>query len=136
MPLHFLIFSYLLQCDISQGSHHQIPLSTQNKNTMASLYHAYRASKHHHDSDTAKEWAVWIEKNLNNNRRPLEGKYSLEANYSWSTARLTIALLLPITFGLAVGLGYMIKTKDVLTAWTISIYIVTAAGGESSRKSV
>jgi len=65
----------------------------------------------------------------------LEDKYSLELKYQWSPTRLTIAVLLPVSFSLAVGLGYMIKTRDVITAWTISVYIMTAAGGKSSPKS-
>jgi hypothetical protein len=28
----------------------------------------------------------------------------------------------------------MIKTGDVITAWTISIYVLTVAGGKSSTK--
>jgi hypothetical protein len=122
-----------LQCDIRQGAHTEVQLTPQNKSTLSSLFHAYQASKHHHDPDIAKEWTRWIEKNFNNsNGRPLEGKYSLELKYQWSPARLTTAVLLPVTFSLVVGLGYMIKTGDVITAWTISIYIVTAAGGKSS----
>jgi len=101
---------------------------------MASLYLTYRSSKHHHDLDVAKGWTGWIEKNLNDsNDRPLEGKYSLELKYRWSPTRLTLVVTLPVLLSLTVGLGYMIKTGDVITAWTISIYVVTAAGGKSSN---
>ena len=39
-------------------------------------------------------------------------------------------VLVPVLFSFGVGLVYMLKTGDVSTAWTISSYVVTAAGGK------
>jgi hypothetical protein len=92
---------------------------------------AYKASYRHPDADVAKAWAAWVQKELNANSLIMfEGKYSLELIYSWSAVRLSVAVITPTLFSFAVGLGYMIKTGDVSTAWTISSYIVTAAGGK------
>jgi hypothetical protein len=92
---------------------------------------AYKASLRHPDPDIAKAWTEWVQRELNaNNIIMFEGRYSLELIYSWSGVRLSVAVVTPTLFSFAVGLGYMIKTGDVSTAWTISSYIVTAAGGK------
>ena len=92
---------------------------------------AYKASHRHPDEDVTTTWTKWVQKELNgDNPIMLEGKYSLELIYSWSAVRLSVAVVTPTLFSLIVGLSYMIKTGDVSTAWTISSYIVTAAGGK------
>jgi hypothetical protein len=96
---------------------------------------AYKASLHHPDADVAKAWAAWVQRELNSSSIMFEGKYSLELIYSWSAVRLSVAVVTPTLFSFAVGLGYMIKTGDVSTAWTISSYIVAAAGGKLSLPS-
>ena len=42
-------------------------------------------------------------------------------------------LLFPVLFSFGIGLGYMLKTGDISTAWTISSYVVAAAGGKISH---
>jgi hypothetical protein len=97
---------------------------------------AYKTSYRHPDPDVSISWTKWVQKELNGNKIILfEGRYSLELIYSWSAVRLSVAVVTPTLFNLAMGLGYMIKTGDVSTAWTISSYIVTAAGGMLSPAS-
>ncbi|KAL3439787.1 hypothetical protein BJX65DRAFT_315417 [Aspergillus insuetus] len=119
----------IYKCDPARGMHTQQQLSQRNQNTIASLFLAYRASQHYHHADTAQAWTTWIKKNFNSSSESaLEGRYSLELKYAWSAIRLTIAVTLPVVLSFSIGLGYMIKTGDVSTAWTISSYIVSAAG--------
>ena len=73
---------------------------------------------------------TWIQKNLNENKLPLEGKYSLELVYGWSPLRLSILVIFPVILSFGVGLGYMLETGDAGGAWTIASYVVTAAGGK------
>jgi hypothetical protein len=73
----------------------------------------------------------WVQKNLNDNKdNPLEGRYSVQLIYDWSSYRLIITFCVPLLLSLVLGFWYMAKTGDVVTAWTISLYVVTAAAGK------
>jgi membrane protein YdbS with pleckstrin-like domain len=64
---------------------------------------------------------------LNDNKsNPLEGRYSLQLDYEWSSYRLTTIVAIPLLLSLAIGFWYM-SVGDVVTAWTLALYIVTAA---------
>jgi hypothetical protein len=105
--------------------------SAQEQNILSHFILAYNASHRHPDEDVTVTWTDWVNRELNGNKVIMfEGKYSLELIYSWSAVRLSVAVITPTLFSFAVGLGYMLKTGDVSTAWTISSYIVTAAGGK------
>lgn len=68
-----------------------------------------------------------MQKNLNDSKRnPLEGRYSLQLKYEWSSYRLTTIVAIPLLLSLAIGFWYM-SVGDVVTAWTLALYIVTAA---------
>ncbi|KAL4863124.1 hypothetical protein BDV12DRAFT_177894 [Aspergillus spectabilis] len=58
---------------------------------------------------------------------PFEGKYSLELVYGWSAMRLAFAGPIAVFLSLVDGLGYMLSTGDVSTAWTIASYVITTA---------
>jgi len=69
-----------------------------------------------------------VQKNLNDDKNnPLEGRHSVQLIYDWSSYRLTITFAVPLLLSLILGFWYMSKTGDVVTAWTISLYVVTAA---------
>jgi len=69
-----------------------------------------------------------VQKNLNDDKNnPLEGRHSVQLIYDWSSYRLTITFAVPLLLSLILGFWYMYKTGDVVTAWTISLYVVTAA---------
>lgn len=52
--------------------------------------------------------------------------------YEWSSYRLCVIVIVPLLLSFVLGLWYMLKTGDVVTAWTIALYIVTAAAGKLS----
>jgi hypothetical protein len=71
-----------------------------------------------------------VQKNLNNGKNnPLEGRYSLQLIYDWSSYRLALVVVIPLLMSIAIGFWYM-TVGDVVTAWTLALYIVTAAAGE------
>ncbi len=72
-----------------------------------------------------------MHKNLNDGKdNPLEGRYSLQLIYDWSSYRLSTVVALPLLLSLAIGFWYMNGQGDVVTAWTLALYIVTAAAGK------
>ena len=96
------------------------------KAIISQFYLAYRASYRHADDAVAIAWQGWAHKNLNGGKEnPLEGKYSLQLIYNWSSYRLSLIVAIPLLLSLAVGLWY--NGKDVGAAWTIAGYIIAAA---------
>lgn len=74
-----------------------------------------------------------MQRNLNDDKdNPLEGKYSLQLMYDWSSYRLTLIVAVPVLLSLVLGLWYMSGDHgDVGAAWTIAGYIISAAACES-----
>ncbi|ERF71211.1 hypothetical protein EPUS_07894 [Endocarpon pusillum Z07020] len=118
----------LYKCDIPRGAHVKLSLSNQHASTLSHFFRAYQTSRWHPDKDVSNAWTAWVQKNLNANNEPIEGKYSLELVYNWSPVRLSVLVLFPVLFSFGTGMLYMLKTGDVSTAWTISSYVVTTAG--------
>lgn len=76
-----------------------------------------------------------MHKNLNDSKNnPLEGEYSLQLVYDWSSYRLVSVIAIPLLLSLIIGAWYMNGQGDVVTAWTLALYIVTAAAGKFSRR--
>jgi hypothetical protein len=120
-----------LQCDISRGAHIPLVLNTSQEAVLAQLFYAYKASYRHADDDVARAWYGWVFKNLNDSKEnPLEGRYSLQLLYDWSSYRLSTIVAIPVILSLAIGTWYMMGHGDVVTAWTLALYIVTTAAGE------
>jgi hypothetical protein len=106
-------------------------LTTSQKAILSQFFLAYKASHRHSDDTVAIAWQGWVQKNLNDNKNnPLEGRYSVQLLYDWSSYRLSITFAVPLLLSLALGFWYMAETGDVVTAWTISLYVVTAAAGK------
>ncbi|KAF2232667.1 hypothetical protein EV356DRAFT_241065 [Viridothelium virens] len=118
----------LYECDVARGSHVKLNLSKVEENTLSYFFRAYKTSRWYPDNDVSNAWTLWVQKNLETNCAPIESRYSLELIYRWSPVRLSVVVLFPVVFSFGTGLVYMLKTGDVSTAWTISSYIVTAAG--------
>lgn len=144
------------KCDISRGAHIPLFLNASQKTVLAQFFLAYKASKHHSDEAVAIAWHGWVHRNLNDTKNnPLEGRYSLQLIYEWSSYRLCFIVLVPLLLSFVLGVVYMIETGDVITAWyvdhpdpsaslslsinagfidkvnrTIALYIVTAAAGK------
>ena len=82
-----------------------------------------------------RAWYGWVAKNLNDGKEnPLEGRYSLQLLYDWSSYRLSTVVAIPVILSLAIGTWYMMGQGDVVTAWTLALYIVTTAAGEFSSR--
>jgi len=116
-----------------------LPLNLTNSQNavLSQFFLAYKASNRHADYEVSIAWQGWVHKNLNGGKNnPLEGRYSLQLIYEWSSYRLCVIVTAPLILSFALGLWYMIKTGDVVTAWTIALYIVTAAAGEFSQLQV
>lgn len=76
-------------------------------------------------------WNTWIfEKMHEKEAKPIDGKYCLELRLGWSTLRLAVLVSSPVVLSLVVGTWYMQTHGDVVAAWTIALYIITAAGGK------
>lgn len=45
-------------------------------------------------------------------------------------------MIVPLVLSFALGLWYMLQYGDVVTAWTIALYIVTAAAGKFPEDSL
>ncbi|KAL3419575.1 hypothetical protein PVAG01_08073 [Phlyctema vagabunda] len=119
----------LYECDVLKGTHVKIELRHQEQRTLSLFMTAYNASHRRPDAGVDEAWVGWVREQFNKKQRyPTESAYSLELIYGWSPVRLTIAVVAPTLFSFLAGLVYMIQTDDVQTAWTISSYIVTAAG--------
>jgi hypothetical protein len=106
-------------------------LNSSQEAVLAQLFFAYKASYRHADDDVARAWHGWVSKNLNDSKEnPLEGRYSLQLLYDWSSYRLSTVVAIPVILSLAIGTWYMMGQGDVVTAWTLALYIVTTAAGE------
>ena len=111
-----------------------LALNASQEAVLSQLFLAYKASYRHADQDVAQAWEGWVRKNLNDSKdNPLEGRYSLQLMYDWSSYRLSTVVAVPLLLSLAIGFWFMNGQGDVVTAWTISLYIVTAAAGEFVR---
>jgi hypothetical protein len=118
-------------------------LSISQQAILSQFFLAYRASHRHADDTVAKAWYGWVQKNLNVNKNnetklivskenPFEGRYSVQLIYEWSSYRLTIIFAVPLLLSLLLGFWLMVQTHDIVTAWTVSLYVVTAAAGKSN----
>ncbi|ATZ57357.1 hypothetical protein BCIN_14g05030 [Botrytis cinerea B05.10] len=136
----------LYKCDIGRGAHTKIGLNEEEKMVLRKFYAAYKLKrrsipwfgKGEWDQDVGKAWLGWVEKSLNEGKDgkegsaegakgPLEGRWSLELVYDWSPYRLSAVVITPLLLSLIIGTWYMAVTGDVITAWTLALYIVTAA---------
>lgn len=114
------------------------------RTALSQFFDAYKAAIYRPDNDVADECCKWIFKNLNgnllvdNHRKPfyympLDGRtLSLELIYDWSAFRLSVILAAPLLLSLAIGIWYMKRYDDVVAAWTISMYVVVSAAGETT----
>jgi hypothetical protein len=112
-----------LKCDIARGAHIPLLLTASQKAVLSQFYLAHNASRRHSDDTVAKAWQGWVKKNLNaNSDNPLEGRYSLQLIYDWSSHRLTAIVAIPLLLSLAIGFWYMNNGEgDVITAWTLAL---------------
>ncbi|KAA8565356.1 hypothetical protein MFRU_045g00550 [Monilinia fructicola] len=135
----------LYKCDIEKGAHVRVLLREEEKMVLRRFFAAYRdrggvgwmgkIGREEWDEDVGRAWMRWVGENLNGGREasgegaggPLEGRWSLELVYDWCPYRLSAVVITPLLLSLIVGVWYMETDGDVITAWTLALYIVTAA---------
>jgi hypothetical protein len=93
---------------------------------LQSFYHDYNSAK----EDYEDRWMKWMHFSLNNTSHdPGDGKYALQLVLRCSPVKITVYVTAPIVLSLVIGIWYMRHTGDIQIAWTISSYVMTAAGG-------
>ncbi|KAJ8062660.1 hypothetical protein OCU04_009182 [Sclerotinia nivalis] len=134
----------LYKCDIEKGAHVKVILREEEKMVLRRFYAAYKGkmvrglpgfAREEWDEDVGEAWMKWVGSNLNGGKEetgeeaggPLEGRWSLELVYDWCPYRLSAVVITPLLLSLIVGVWYMESNGDVITAWTLALYIVTAA---------
>lgn len=116
----------LYKCDIPHGAHLPLTLSTSQSSILSQFFLANKASSRHADAAVAIAWHGWVHTNLNAGKlNPLEGRYSLELVYEWSSYRLCVVVGVPLVLSFMLGVTKV--TGDVVVAWSIAMYVVTAA---------
>jgi hypothetical protein len=92
------------------------------------------------EPDYGNRWLDWIQTEFNNGSlNPGEGRYALQLLLRWSPMKVVLWGVAAIIFSLIIGFWYQWRdypwagpsdhVSIVQTAWTISSYILTAAGG-------
>lgn len=147
-PLYIRVFSLktvggfgLYRCEPSGDYHIPIDLDDQSSATFYELFSAYSS----YDVDWESRWKTWVHEHLNGSSTdPQAGSYTLRLILRWSIVKLVVYTTIPVALSLAVGLWFMlVASKDlddsytavVQTAWSISSYIITTAGGRSCYRS-
>ncbi|ESZ90068.1 hypothetical protein SBOR_9556 [Sclerotinia borealis F-4128] len=135
----------LYKCDIEKGAHVKVILGEEEKMVLRRFFAAFRdkggrglglgVRREEWDEDVGRAWMGWVVSNMNGGMEgsgqgaggPLEGRWSLELVYDWCPYRLSAVVITPLLLSLVVGTWYMEAGGDVITAWTLALYIVTAA---------
>jgi len=86
---------------------------------------AEKIQKMNHFDDSGN-WQPRREHQLHNEDCAL----SLEIVIGWSAFRISLAVLLPVTLSMVIGIWYQKATGDVATAWVLATYVVTTAGSK------
>jgi hypothetical protein len=142
-PLHLRLFSLkhvgafgIYECYPNEEYHVPVEYDHQTEAALAELFIAYQRG----GLDADNVWKRWICRNFNEGDRfPSKGRYALQLVLRWSLQKIVVFTLTPLLLSLAIGLWFMTKKHDpvvdkvaiVQTAWTISSYVVTTAGGMS-----
>ncbi|KAF2432231.1 hypothetical protein EJ08DRAFT_659239 [Tothia fuscella] len=126
----------LYQCNASKGYHNPVELDHQTAVILTELFRDYESG----EPDYNDRWLDWIQKEFNHNKSsPADGKYAIKLVLRWSPPKILMYGNAVIGLSLAIGFWYMwgwrsgaSSPSDVIaitqTAWTISSFILTAAG--------
>jgi hypothetical protein len=147
-PLYRRIFSLkhvggfsMYQCNSVKGYHTIIEIDHQTEVILTELFRDYESG----EPDYGDRWLNWIQQEFNmHHENPADGKYALQFVLRWSPPKVVMYGTASIILALIIGFWYMYAQRfpgagpsDIFaitqTAWTISSFILTAAGGESSR---
>ncbi|TRX96446.1 hypothetical protein FHL15_002718 [Xylaria flabelliformis] len=120
-----------LRCDAEKGTHERVELDKNGVTDLQVLF--YMCKKWHVSDSTSKVWADWIHQALNDGSNDVtKGTYALELVLSWSIARISIVVLLPVLLSLAIGIHLNAQNwtdlATIQTAWGTASYIVSTGG--------
>jgi hypothetical protein len=130
----------IYECNPVKGYHQIVETDKQAQLVLSEMYMDYSSG----DPDYGDRWLRWVQKELNlGNPNPADGKYALLVVLKWSPFKISVYGIASIILSLIIGFWYMwvggkfpgSTTSDQVgitqTAWTISSFILTAAGGKS-----
>ena len=126
----------LYECHPHEGYHTEVETSDGTDHTLSELFQDYASGRR----DTQDMWKTWIHTNFNRGDNfPGSRRLALRLLLQWSGRKILAFTFIPILLSIAIGFGYMYWEHDpesgpatiTQTAWTISSYVVTTAGGNS-----
>lgn len=130
----------IYECNPVNGYHDLVEVDKQTSLVLSEMYMDYSSG----DPDYGDRWLHWVQKELNlGNTNPADGRYALLLVLKWSPFKIAMYGIASIILSLIIGFWYMWEggqfpeatASDMVgitqTAWTISSFILTAAGGES-----
>jgi len=123
-------------CIAEKAYHVNIEIDHQTEQILANMFDQYESG----EPDYGNRWLDWIQNEFNaSDMNPAAGKYALQLLLRWSPMKVICWGLASIAFSLVIGFWYQWRSYPwagpgdivgiVQTAWTISSYILTAAGG-------
>ena len=135
----------MYECHAVGGYHTPVELDHRTETTLADFYTDFETMP----LDVQDRWRRWIAEGFNagdvdrRHGNGVEGRptYGLRLVLKWSVPKLIGWGLTPVILSLVVGFWYMIavdgddRVAIVQTAWTISSYIISTAGGKFLRAS-
>lgn len=145
-PIYRRLFSFkkiagfsMYQCNPVKGYHSVIEMDTQTEQILTELFRDYESG----EPDYGDRWLNWIQTEFNSsNENPADGKYALQLVLRWSPSKIVLYGSCSIILAFVIGFWYQFTGHDIhdpspsdrvaitQTAWTISSFILTAAGGE------
>jgi hypothetical protein len=121
----------IYECHPKHSYHTPVEIDSRTEATMASMFADYASVK----IDYEDRWHIWVQNNFNNRAgKTSDGHLALQLVLRWFIKKMMAYIAFPIILSLVIGLWYMQKPGDRdsvnQTAWTITSYIITTAGGE------
>lgn len=126
----------MYMCLPDKGYHSTVEMDRQTEQVLNNMYDQFQTG----EPDYGNRWLDWIQTEFNNRSlNPADGTYSLQLLLRWSPLKVVFWGIAAIIFSLVIGFWYQWRdypwagpadhVSIVQTAWTISSYILTAAGG-------
>jgi hypothetical protein len=131
----------MYECNSVKGFHNYVEMDRQTELILTELFRDFESG----EPDYGDRWLNWIQSEFNLNcENPADGRYALQLVLRWSPGKIvmygTCSIILAIVLGFWYQfIGHGIKDpgpspSDLIaitqTAWTISSFILTLAGGK------
>lgn len=131
----------LYECHAPAGHHTVLELSDTAKLALLELYYDFIAGR----KDENEAWKAWVQQHFNaGDTFPGDRRLGLQVILKWSVPKIVTYVSTPVIASLIFGFAYTFsvtgpgvdKVAVLQTAWTVSSYIVTTAGGLSVFRSL